>query len=387
MNPMMTRTIHGSGSSQRNLVIGTRISEARQAMGLKVTHLATLLDEHRQTVHQYESGTREVAPEVLYRIATLLNQPIGFFESDGVNWDFDSDTLFFRDCKKASDAQRSQASIRLKWLQEYFGYVTKKLDVPALSLPNIDSPSDPSLITTRFIEEAALEVRQHWGLGLEPIPNVLRVMERNGIVLAKVELDIEDLDGLSSWSSKFLRPFVLLNGDKASAVRSRFDAAHELGHIVLHRNVRSEFSDRKQVFYKVMEKQAHRFASAFLMPEEVWRKECRVVSLVRFKSLKPRWLASIASMLARSLDLDLISKERFVTMRRQLSNNEWRVKEPFDDIIPEEKPLLLPQASELLMKHGYFIKAEFVRRQENLCEITGLDALALSRETLPMTLN
>jgi Zn-dependent peptidase ImmA (M78 family) len=137
----------------------------------------------------------------------------------------------------------------------------------------------------------------------------------------------------------------------------------------------------------IMERQAHRFASAFLMPEIAWRSECRVVSLVRFKSLKPRWLTSIASMLQRALDLDLISKERFLSMRRQLSNNEWRTREPFDDIIPEEKPLLLSQASELLLKHGYFIPQEFSRRRENLSEITGLDIQTLFQEKLPIVFN
>jgi Zn-dependent peptidase ImmA (M78 family)/DNA-binding XRE family transcriptional regulator len=370
-----------------NLVTATRVIEARQAMGLSVKNLADLLGLDRQTIYGYESGEHPVPSDTLVRISELLNQPLSFFKSTAVQWDFEKDVLFFRDCKKASDNQRFQAGVRLKWLQEYFGYLTKKVEVPEINVPDLQPPSDPSQITAAFVESAALSVRIAWKLGLEPVPNVVRVMERNGIIIGKIDLDIEDLDGVSSWSSAFNRPFVLLNGDKASAVRSRFDAAHELGHIILHRNIRPEYADRKQEFYKLMEKQAHRFAGAFLMPEAAWRSECRVVSMARFKGLKPRWLASIASMLSRSLDLDLISKERFVMMRRQFSNNVWRQKEPFDDIIPAEKPLLFSQASELLLKHGYFIPEEFALRSENLSEITGLDPKVLNRETLPIMFN
>jgi Zn-dependent peptidase ImmA (M78 family)/transcriptional regulator with XRE-family HTH domain len=371
-----------------SIVVGMRIAEARQAMGLMVTQLANLLGVHRQTLINYESGAYDVPADKLTRVAFLLNQPLDFFYRPSLVPYFSTDTIFYRDLKKASDALRFQAASRLKWIQEYFVFLAKKIDVPALNLPDLPVVIDPLQLTTQMIEDVALIVRSHWGLGLDPIPNLVRIMERNGIVVAKMNLDIEGLDGLSCWNSNLQRPFILLNSDKASAVRSRFDAAHELGHILLHRfHDKPEYFDRKLPFYKIMEEQAHRFASALLMPEESWWGECRVVSLVRFKNLKPRWGVSINAMIRRARDLGIFGTERYQYFHKQLSNNGWRTREPFDEIIQEERPQLLYQASELLLKHGCSVNSEFSIRSENLSEITGLDVSSLKKEYIPMVLN
>ena len=59
------------------------------------------------------------------------------------------------------------------------------------------------------------------------------------------------------------RPVVVLGADKGQSDRSPFDAAHELGHLVLHR---PEHAGTREV-----ETQAHRFAAAFLMPADAIR--------------------------------------------------------------------------------------------------------------------
>ena len=64
-----------------------------------------------------------------------------------------------------------------------------------------------------------------------------------------------EVDAFALWHSK--TPFVFLNTLK-SAEHGRFDAAHELGHLVLHRHSGPHVPDA--------EKQANAFASAFLMP-------------------------------------------------------------------------------------------------------------------------
>jgi len=57
------------------------------------------------------------------------------------------------------------------------------------------------------------------------------------------------------------RRVVILGSDKGDKARPRFDAAQELGHLVLHR-------DHPEPGNRALEKQAHRFAGAFLLPAD-----------------------------------------------------------------------------------------------------------------------
>ncbi|MBK8210507.1 MAG: ImmA/IrrE family metallo-endopeptidase [Rhodospirillales bacterium] len=49
---------------------------------------------------------------------------------------------------------------------------------------------------------------------------------------------MDTVSAFSFWEGG--HPFIFLGADKQSAARSRFDAAHELGHLILHRGVAEE---------------------------------------------------------------------------------------------------------------------------------------------------
>ena len=87
--------------------------------------------------------------------------------------------------------------------------------------------------------------------------NMVRLLEMHGAIVVRLELADQGIDAFS-WLGPD-RPVVILDTGKDDRARSRFDAAHELGHLVMHRE-RARAADRD------LEKQAHRFASAFLLP-------------------------------------------------------------------------------------------------------------------------
>jgi Zn-dependent peptidase ImmA (M78 family) len=68
----------------------------------------------------------------------------------------------------------------------------------------------------------------------------------------------KNVDAFSCWRNG--EPYVFLNTFKTTE-RSRFDAAHELGHLVLHKH-----GGPKQG--RSAEHEAHLFAASFLMPED-----------------------------------------------------------------------------------------------------------------------
>ncbi|WP_329597897.1 ImmA/IrrE family metallo-endopeptidase [Streptomyces pseudovenezuelae] len=105
-------------------------------------------------------------------------------------------------------------------------------------------------------EEAASLVRARWGLGNAPIPNVVHLLEAHGVRIFSLSRDCLEVDAFSFWDRGI--PFVLLSTEK-TAERGRFDAAHELGHLVLH-------GEEQMPHGPQAEAEAHRFAAAFLMP-------------------------------------------------------------------------------------------------------------------------
>ena len=75
-------------------------------------------------------------------------------------------------------------------------------------------------------------MRSEWGLDDEPIDDIVRELERHGAVVARLRLTEDGIDAFS-WPG-LERPTVILGVDKDDHARSRFDAALELGHVVMH---------------------------------------------------------------------------------------------------------------------------------------------------------
>ena len=139
----------------------------------------------------------------------------------------------------------------------------------------------------------------------------------------------------------------MLNTLKQNAFRSRADIAHELGHLLLHRYVRREFLDDPLTF-KLMEKQAWRFAQGFLLPEQPFLKDVYSLSLDTLLSLKPKWKVSVAFMLQRIFDLDIIGIEKYGNYRKYLAQRNWLRSEPYDAETKPEQPLMLWKMVEYL---------------------------------------
>ncbi len=129
-----------------------------------------------------------------------------------------------------------------KWLEERF-------DMPVATLPDLSREHNP--------EMAAESLRRVWGIGKLSIRNLIHLLEANGVRVFSLALETKEVDAFSMWKGNV--PFIFLNTYK-TAEHSRFDAAHELGHLVLHKHGGPHGRET--------EKEADAFASAFLMPAE-----------------------------------------------------------------------------------------------------------------------
>lgn len=297
------------------------------------------------SLSQYEAGHVTPTPDTVDAIAEKLGLPVSFFFRPAEPKS--RRPIFFRSIGKEKAGRRS-AGWRLRWLARLVLYLDEFLELPA-GTNVISIPVDPTVYDAAVAEAAANSLRTHWGIGDGIVSDVVLLAENNGFVVAREPLYQETEDALSTPALDGRRDYILLNADKGASVRSRFDLAHELGHMVLHRDLSMA---EKLAHHATIEKQANRFAGAFLLPASRFLREISEPSLEVFRIQKPRLKASIASMIMRASALGMITDEETTKLWRQHRYRGWHKSEPFDDQLKPEVPRLLRRSIRVLLDQG-----------------------------------
>lgn len=326
--------------------IGQRLVEARRARGLSATDLAGVVGLSVQSVSKYENGHQTPTLETFHALSRALNIPRDYFLRPLQAPD--ERPVFWRAKLSAPPVKRERAAVRLEWMKDIVDYLGGYFDFPALNLPEIDVP-DLEDIDTDFMRAAASEVRRHWGIRPGPMPDALEKLETNGILVSRIHVGAEKLDAFSQWSDRFNLPFVVLSRDKASASRQRFDALHELAHIILHKHVHlKRLNDRSS--YAMLERQADQFAGFMLLPEKEFSEELYSASLDGFLALKERWGASVGAMIMRCRSMDILSEDSARSMWINYNRRGWRNGEPLDGKMEKEAPYMIRRSFEKLLE-------------------------------------
>lgn len=335
-----------------------RLVEARAARGLTQVALADLSGRTSSSISRWEAGDQLPEIDALQAVARGLNLPVSFFLNPPS--DHGSAPMFARSMAAATKSVRSRVEARLRWAQDISLVLQESLDLPEANVPQIGA-SDFREIRDADIERMAIECRNAWGLGLGPISDLLLVMENAGVIVVKEKIDAGTMDGLSNWSDIDRRPYVFLATDKQTCARSRLDAAHELGHLVLHRAL-TERSLYDAAAFKEIERQAFYFAGAFLLPAESFGAEVWSPSLPAFVSLKERWKTSVGAMIMRCSNLEIITDEYKQRLFKNYSAKGWRKHEPLDSEMemPVEQPRLLSRSIRLLCDERVYTKPELL---------------------------
>jgi Zn-dependent peptidase ImmA (M78 family)/transcriptional regulator with XRE-family HTH domain len=326
---------------------GGRLTEIIEARKMTRAELSQSLQVSRQAVSQYEKGQRRPSGNVMFRMARILGVPLHFFLGGEVMEV--SGPVFFRSMAAATKSARVCAKRRYAWAKKVVKCVREFVEFPRVNFPRFKVPHDPIALTDEEIERIALETRRFWGLGEGPISNVVWLLENNGAIVVRQDLPVKTLDAFSEWSKEDDTPYFVLGAGKGSAVRSRLDAAHELGHMVLHRHARK--LQNSDVFRK-MEEQAYYFAGAFLLPARSFEKDIMMPTLRALVLAKAKWKVSIGAMIKRMGHLCLLSPAREQRMFANYSRRGWRTNEPLDDEIEMEEPRFIRRSFDLLIKNG-----------------------------------
>lgn len=368
-------------------VVASRLADARVALQLSRSDVAREIGVTGTAVGHYENGDRRPDMATLLKLSRVLRQPVSFFFKEAAPLRRKK-VRFFRSVGPKSNKANMALDIRTDWVWEFTQRLMQAgIRFPTPNIPLFENVGRGEFYTPDDIEYIAAQARRHWKLGDGPINNMVALLESQGVILCRFEMLSQKIDAFSCWIDG--RPFVLLSSDKGASVRSRFDAAHELGHLIMHRDVSSDDMESKAVRER-LEKEANWFAGAFLLPRNLLYREFYSTRSSHLKGLKQRWLVSMQAIAHRAKDIGAIDESQYVAFRIQMTKRKELSNEPLDDVIPVECPGLIFNAWKKLVERGLLPPFDSEETMEISAEVLrdhfGRDVMATKSASAPLTL-
>ncbi|NHQ81554.1 ImmA/IrrE family metallo-endopeptidase [Chromobacterium vaccinii] len=310
---------------------GASLRLARVFHSYSLEDLGQMVGKSRQYLSRLETGSDMPSAELLEQLAQGLGVTPAFFASIQMS-EVPEYQIHFRKLSSTREGIRQTTQAHGRMFEKVAAYLDGVLKLPAVDFPSIDvqTPDD--------IERAAEACRQHWGIGLGPLLNTIRLAERAGALVTTFDGVSSQVDALSI---KARRPVIVRNEAKESACRQRFDVAHEIGHFVMH--------EGRVTGDRMTESQANRFASALLVPRVMMLKHFPPLRGGRLdwqgiSQFKRTWGISKAALLYRAHQLGLLDDDQYKRGVIHLSRSGQAKAESEDKDMPLEQPELLANA-------------------------------------------
>jgi Zn-dependent peptidase ImmA (M78 family)/transcriptional regulator with XRE-family HTH domain len=309
---------------------------ARRFRGMRKNELARAVGVTAAALSQYELGQSRPSGAVLGKLALALGMPVGFFIF-GHPVPATPSAAHFRSLRATTHLEREQVLAFGEIAWRLMTGVEKYVELPSCKLPHLALPLEPN---ADDIALAAGEIRSSMGIGSGPVPHVVRLLEAHGTVVLLLPMMSRRVDAFSHWYGS--RPVVFLNPLKDDRPRSRFDAAHELGHLILHHD--AEPGNR------IVENQAQDFAAEFLAPrDEIVNELPRRLDWERLHQVKRRWGVSLKALVYRAHRLGIFGESTYRSGMVMLA--QWGDPEP-GSLGRREGPILLGKAMQIFADTG-----------------------------------
>lgn len=330
-----------------NRINNERLKEARLFRKMTMEDLAKIVGINKQAISQFENNKTSPEPITLRKIADALKFPYSFF----VECDPPSTigNTYFRALYSSKKKDLAAQQIKAKYLAKTHSVLATKVKFRQPNLPDFVAGSPTT------IEDIAMYTRQCWDLGEAPIPNMVALLEHNGIIVGEFATDSREIDAFYQYYEENDCPTycVVLGSDKKSFFRRQFNCAHELGHILLHERY-SDLNEIDRDEFREREDEANAFAAAFLLPAEAFGNDVSAYPnrIGHYVELKKKWNVSIMAMIMRAHALGYLSANQYSYLMRQMSVNGYRQREPLDDLVEYKHPYALKQSINLLLTRG-----------------------------------
>lgn len=336
---------------------------ARESRGLTQKDLAGKLNITQSALSRVEGGLRGFTPATIKKLSEVLNYPVPFFMQKRRIYGVGLTEVFHRKRQCVSNKLLDKIYATIDIRTNEITKLLKSVDIGSIDIQPINvNDYDGNA------KEVARIVRASWHIPHGPIQNLIATVEQARGIIIPFDFETSDIDAISHWLPG-LPPLFFIN-KYCPTDRLRFTLAHELGHVIMHQKTPDP----------CIEEQANEFAAEFLMPEKDIKPYLVDISLSKLASLKPFWKVSMAALLKRAKDLDIVSSRRNKILWAEISRAGYRSREPVNLDLPEEKPALfngiirvytgkmhytIPELAKLLyLEHGEMQDIYFDKQEE-----------------------
>lgn len=328
-----------------NPVNGERVRQGREARALTQSALADAIGVDQTMIAHIERGNKQPTWELLRAIAAELGFPPTFFQQTS-GPDLPQGTLLFRAKAGIGKRRIAQAHAHAELAFEIIHKLSKRAKLIPVKIPYCSDP----------IEGAKL-IRKQANLPPGPISSLLRVVERLGVLIVPLPPS-NDCDAFAAMAGADRDVPLIGISTGRSPDRLRMNVAHELGHIVLHRNAGGGTP--------LLEREAYQFAAELLMPATDIEADfaAEKLNLFRLAELKKKWQVSMQAVARHARELQVINDRQYLYIMQQISARGWRLVEPdFGQLVPE-RPRALRKVIEVVF--GESATAETIANELDL---------------------
>lgn len=309
-----------------------RFERARLAAGLSMAALGQEVGVSANAIKKYAHGDAMPSSANLLKLARALGVRTEYFfrpmrvPIEGV--EYRKRAVTSKKLLRQVNADVLEQAERWLELLDFFPDNAKPL--PAFELPQ-KLPVQVASMTE--VDTIAMQLRDAWQLGRDAIPSLVDVLEAHGIMVIITQVDTgKCFDGLAGRTGD--TPIIVISAYQPGD-RQRFTLAHELGHLVLHQRLSKALDE---------EKACHRFASAFLLPDDTLLAALgsrrQALEMGELYSLKQEYGISMMAILYRAGQAGIISKSKQKQYFMHFSAQGWRTQEPGSACLQEETRLL-----------------------------------------------
>jgi transcriptional regulator with XRE-family HTH domain len=322
-------------------IVGERIRQLRLARSLSLEALAAKMGGivTRQALSKYELGKANPSPYVLNKLAETLGVKTSYFLTDP---EITVEFIAYRKSHRLLEKDKKSLQALIGHRLEMRTQIKNLLGQDVISHIPLKEFKVQNLEDT---ERAAEQLRHNWKLALNPIQNLVAILEDNALSVLDIEAS-SAFDGISAIvrdKENHIKTAALVTRRGIAGERQRLNLAHELGHLVL--DIAENIDEEKAAF---------RFGAAFLAPapkiyQEVGEKRA-FIQLQELMLLKKQYGLSLQALVCRLHDLQIINDSYYKQWFKEFNRLGWRKREPQERAF--EKSYWLKQSVLRLVAEG-----------------------------------